>query len=218
MAKQPAPPPAEAAAEAPAAATPKSKKKLVIIIVAAVVLVGGAGAGWMLMGKKDGEAHAKSEDKKVAKAEGPPVFLPLESFVVNLQPPTSNQFFQADITLRVADAHTVDALKALMPEVRDRVLRLLAARTASELVAPGGREKLAEAVRVEVTRLVDPSAVETEKEPAAEKTAADGEAPEEPSADVEATEGESADAAADAEAAIAERKVRAVLFTSFIIQ
>jgi flagellar FliL protein len=211
MAKQPE---AEAV-EAPAAAAPKSKKKLIIIIAAAVVALGGGAAAWMMMGKhKDGE-H-KAEEKKVVKAEGPPVFLPLEPFVVNLQPPTSNQFLQVDITLRLADAHTVDEVKALMPEVRDRVLRLLATRTAPELVATGGREKLAESVRKEVTRIVDPSAVKPEAKTKVTKEGEAEAAPEEPSADTEpAAEGEGA---ADATAEAAEQKVRAVLFTSFIIQ
>lgn len=217
MAKQPE---AEAA-ETPAAA-PKSRKKLIIIIVAAVLVLGGGAAAWMMMGKhKDGAegADTAAEKKKVAKVEGPPVFLPLESFVVNLQPPTSNQFLQVDITLRLADAHVVDEVKALMPEVRDRVLRLLSTRTAPELTAPGGREKLAEAVRTEVTRVVDPSAIKPEAKPKVAR-AADGEPsaePEEPSADTEPA-ADSEEPEAEGEAAEEEHKVRSVLFTSFIIQ
>lgn len=217
MAKQPE---AEAA-EAPAAAAPKSRKKLIIIVAAAVVLLGGGAAGWMMMGKKGGD-DAKAEQKKVAKVEGPPVFLPLESFVVNLQPPTSNQFLQVDITLRLADAHVVDEVKALMPEVRDRVLRLLSTRTAPELTAPGGREKLAEAVRTEVTRVVDPAAIKPEAKPEVTKVASDEPSaePEEPSADTEPAEESTAESSAEAEveAAEEENKVRSVLFTSFIIQ
>jgi flagellar FliL protein len=213
MAKQP-----EADAEAPAAAAPKSRKKLIIIVAAAVLVLGGGAAAWMMMGKhKEGEPAAA--EKKVAKAEGPPLFLPLESFVVNLQPPTSNQFLQVDITLRLADAHAVDEVKTLMPEVRDRILRLLATRTAPELVATGGREKLAEAVRLEVTRVVDPAAVKAPPKPAIEKQA-EGEPPE-PSAETEPPAGEpAAEAVAEAAepAAAEEQKVRAVLFTSFIIQ
>jgi flagellar FliL protein len=209
MAKQP-----EAEAEAPAAPAPKSRKKLIIIIAAAVLVLGGGAAAWMMMGKhKEGEPAAA--EKKLAKPEGPPVFLPLESFVVNLQPPTSNQFLQVDITLRLADAHAVDAVKALMPEVRDRILRLLATRTAPELVAAGGREQLADAIRTEVMRVVDPASVKAPARPALEKQA-DGE-PAEPSAETEAPAEEPAAEAAEPEPA-GEQKVLAVLFTSFIIQ
>lgn len=129
----------EVAAEAPAAA-PKSRKKMIIIAAAALVLIGGGAAGWMMMGGKhtDGEAQANADEpKKAARPSGPPVFLPLEPFIVNLQPPTSSQFLQVDVTLRVADAHVVNELKALMPEVRDRLLRLLATKNAPELTAPG---------------------------------------------------------------------------------
>lgn len=217
MAKKPEAEPA-AAAEAPAAA-PKSRKKLIVITATAVVLAGGAAGGWLMTGARhgDGEAQARVEEaRKKAGDSGPPVFLPLESFVVNLQPQTSSQFLQVDITLRVADAQVVGAIKTLMPEVRDRVLGLLGTRNAQDLTAPGGREKLAEAVRIEITRVVDPDAV---REPAAPKPAklakepAGGEeaAPEEPGVE---TEAEATEEEAPAEAP----KIRSVLFTSFIIQ
>jgi len=208
----------EAAAEAPAPA-PKSRKKMIIIAAAAVVLIGGGAAGWMMMGGKhtDGEAQANADEpRKVARPSGPPVFLPLEPFIVNLQPPASSQFLQVDVTLRVADAHVVDELKALMPEVRDRLLRLLATKNAPELTAPGGRDKLAEAMRMEVTQVIDPEAVKKPEAPKVTREAAEGEpaAPGEPSADVEAEEPAVEEAAAAAE----DMKVRSVLFTSFIIQ
>lgn len=205
MAKKPEAEPAAAAA-APAAA-PKSRKKLIIIVGVAVLVIGAAG-GWFMMGGKHegGEAQAKAEESR--KAAGPPVFLPLEPFIVNLQPQTSSQFLQADITLRVADQHVVDELKALMPEVRDRVLSLLATKNAPELTAPGGRDKLAEAVRIEVTRIVDPDAIRETPEPKLAKEPAEGEP---------AVEAEAVDAPAE-EAPAEEMKIRSVLFTSFIIQ
>lgn len=212
MAKKPE---AEPAAAAAPAAAPKSRKKLIIITAAAVVLIGGAAGGWLMLGGKhnDGEAQARVEEaRKKAERSGPPVFLPLESFVVNLQPQTSSQFLQVDITLRVEDAHVVDQVKALMPEVRDRVLGLLGTRNAHELTAPGGREKLAEAVRVEIIRVVDPDAVSQPEAPKLAKEPAEGEeaAPAEPAAETEAE--------ATGEEAPAAPKIRSVLFTSFIIQ
>ena len=216
MAKAPKAETEEVAAEAPAAA-PRSRKKRVIIAAAIVLLAGGA-AGWMLLGgKSDGSAQARVEEKK--KPVGPPVFLPLEPFIVNLQPQASSQFLQVDVTLRVADQRVVDELKALMPEVRDRVLRLLATKNAQELTAPGGRDKLAEAVRDEVTFVIDPDAVKKPAAPAVTREPAEPELPAEPSADVEeepAAAGEAA--AAETAAAEDERKIRSVLFTSFIIQ
>ena len=210
----------EEAAEAPAAA-PKSRKKMIIVAAAAIVLIGGGAAGWMLMGGKhgDGEAQARVDEPK--RPSGPPVFLPLEPFIVNLQPSASSQFLQVDVTLRVADARVVDELKALMPEVRDRLLRLLATKNAQELTAPGGRDKLAEAMRLEVTHVVDPDSVKKPEPPKVTKEAAEGEpdVPAEPSADVDAEEPTAAEETVAAEEPAAEdMKVRSVLFTSFIIQ
>ena len=74
----------------------KSKKKLFIIAGALVVLLGGGGAGaWFFM-------HGAHDTKeKAAEPAKPPVYLPLETFTVNLQ--GGEQYLQTDITLQVAE-------------------------------------------------------------------------------------------------------------------
>jgi len=218
MAKQP-PVAAEPAEIAAPTATPKPRKKMLVVAAGALVALVAAGAGaWFFMGSKTEGAEAHAAEAKPAKPEGPPLFLPLEAFVVNLQPANSEQFLQADITLRVADQAVADQVKAHMPEVRDRVLRLLATKNAQELAAAGGREKLAEDVRVEITRIVDPDAI---KPPPAPKLVKEPAADVETDAAAEEPAAETLDEEQGAEAeedAAPENKVRSVLFTSFIIQ
>jgi len=230
MAKSPK---AEAEA-APEAAAPKAggKKKLILIGAGALMLVAGAAGGtWFAMKGSHAPAAADGAPVKAAKKEAkhvdkgsPPVFLPLESFVVNLHnttPQAGDQFLQTEMTLRLADESVVMDVKQSMPEVRNRVLMLLSSKTAQELLTAEGKAKLAEAVRVEITSVVDPEApkpVEKHAEKAAikkveaegekgttEKTAAKEEEP------AEAAEGEEAQSPVD-------YKVKRVLFTSFIIQ
>lgn len=199
--------------DAAAAPAPAAKSRKTLIIVAAAVLLAAAGAGWMFLGgSSGGDAQARPEAGR--KSLGTPVFLPLDPFIVNLQPQTSGQFLQVDVTLRVADSQVVNDLKTLMPEVRDRVLRLLSTKTAQELAAPGGREKLAEAVRIEVTSVIDPDAVPRPAAAPITKLPGEPDLPPEPSADAfpDTT------APASPEQPASEAKVRAVLFTSFIIQ
>src|SRR3569832_2252577 len=91
----------------------KSKKKLFIIAGALVVLLGGGGAGaWFFM-------HGAHDTKeKAAEPAKPPVYLPLETFTVNLQ--GGEQYLQTDITLQVADPAQVDDIKLHMPRGRGR--------------------------------------------------------------------------------------------------
>lgn len=127
----------EAKDEAVPAAPPKSKKKLIIIVGALLVVLAGGGAGaWFFMGRGgEGTEQAKEEPPK------PPVYLPLETFTVNLR--DSEQFLQLDLTLQVADQAQIDAIKLHMPRVRSRMLALLSSQDAEALLAPEGKQTLA---------------------------------------------------------------------------
>jgi flagellar FliL protein len=127
----------EAKDEAVPAAPPKSKKKLIIIVGALLVVLAGGGAGaWFFMGRGgEGTEQAKEEPPK------PPVYLPLETFTVNLR--DSEQFLQLDLTLQVADQAQIDAIKLHMPRVRSRMLALLSSQDTEALLAPEGKQTLA---------------------------------------------------------------------------
>lgn len=161
-----------AAAVADAAEVPKKgKKKLIIMIAALVALLGiGGGGAVVYMKKKAADAaaaEAEEEDGEDAGAQRkpaakeshakdekriPPVFVPLEPFVVNLADRDADRFAQIGITLEVADAHVGDEIKAYMPAIRNNVLLLLAHKTSQELMEPEGKEALAKEVRREALR------------------------------------------------------------------
>lgn len=162
-----------AAAAAADAAPKKGKKKLIIIAAAVVALLGLVGGGAVVYLKSkaaaeaaaaeaeegdedDGEAAgakraAKASHKKAEKG-APPVFVPLDPFVVNLADREADRFAQVGMTLEVADAKVGDELKAYMPAIRNNILLLLAHKTASELMEPEGKELLAREVRREALR------------------------------------------------------------------
>ncbi len=131
--------PAEAEETIPAR---KSSKKLIIIAGALLVLLGGGAGTWFFMQGADA-----SKEKTVA-AVKPPVYLPLETFTVNLQ--SSEQYLQADITLQVADPAQVEAIKAYMPRVRSRLLTLLSSKQPDELATPADKKKLAQEILAQV--------------------------------------------------------------------
>jgi flagellar FliL protein len=149
---------AAAAAVEEAAPAPKRGKKKLILILAGVLLalgLGGGGATFWIMKKKaaeaaaaaeaeDGEggAHAKKK-KDHDKPAGPPTFLPLDAFVVNLADRDVDRFAQVGITLEVVDAKSADQLKLYMPAIRDGILMILAHKQSAELLERSGKEKFA---------------------------------------------------------------------------
>jgi len=137
---------AAAKASTPDPAEGKSKSRLPIILIALVIVLAGGGAGaWFFMNQKS--ADHKQAAHEAPKEAAPPVFLPLESFTVNLQPGEGNeQFLQTNLTLQVPDQAQADLLKAYMPNVRSRLLLLLSSKKANEILTVEGKTKLTQEI------------------------------------------------------------------------
>lgn len=139
----------------PATPAPKGKKKLLVILgVVVLVLALAAGGGWYYIMKQRAAAAEEEGDEPVAEvvAQGPPTYLPLDNMIVNLADPGGEKVAQVGITLEVADAHSVDAVKVYLPTIRSSILILLSQRTSEELLQREGKEKLAADVLREASK------------------------------------------------------------------
>lgn len=126
--------------EEPVVAAGSKKKKMIMMAVIAVVLLGSAGgAVTYFLTKKP--ASAKDTKKPVEKA-GPPVFLALDNFIVNLQTDNGDKYLQAGITLQVRNEEQLNYYKTNMPQMRSRILLLLSSKTAEDLLTNAGKLKL----------------------------------------------------------------------------
>lgn len=140
--------------QAPAAdeaAAPKKSKKMLFIIIGVVVLLAGGGGGWFMMqGKKGGSEEAEAKPPK------PPVFMPLETFTVNLL--GGEQYLQTDITLQVVDTAQADEIKLQMPRVRSRLLALLSSKQAANLATVEDKKTLAKDIKDQIAQPFYPKA------------------------------------------------------------
>lgn len=135
--------------EAAEAVPVRKSKKMPLIIGALVLLLGGGGAAaWFFTqsGESSGEAGPALTK--------PPVYLPLDTFTVNLQ--DGAQYMQIDITLQVADQAEVEAIKLHMPRVRSRLLALLSSKYADDLITAEDKNKLAQEIQTQVKQPFDP--------------------------------------------------------------
>lgn len=150
---------AEKTEGAESAAPAKSKKKKIIVIAVAAVLVlalGGGAAWWFLKpAKKHAEGKAAegkgAETEKVVKhpevkvdPKKPPIFVPLESFTVNLADREYDHFLQIVIQLQVKDDKVGNLLKVYDPALRHRFLFLMSTATSEMLKSPEGKQALAQ--------------------------------------------------------------------------
>jgi flagellar FliL protein len=168
-------------------AAPKKKNKMLVIIIAAVLVLvlGGGGAAFFLMKKKAADAEAEegdeppaktAKDKKKKKKDdhaAPPVFTKLEPFVVKLQAEAQEAYAQAVPELKLAEAPVADQVKIFMPEIRHKVLMIMAGKKASELTNPAGMQTLANQIRVTINAIL----TQEKADPAKEKLDQDEEGP-----------------------------------------
>ncbi|MDR0564398.1 MAG: flagellar basal body-associated FliL family protein [Azoarcus sp.] len=146
---------------APASPPPAPVKRnagkwlLIILLVAVVVLillVAAVGAFLVLRKNHSNGDTASHEPAPAAQAPAavpvappftpaidltkPPVFVPLDPFTVNLRPRDADDdshYLQTTIILRVTDAKTAEALKGWMPEIQDRINRLLSSKNLTDV-------------------------------------------------------------------------------------
>jgi flagellar FliL protein len=192
--KKPSQEPEPAHAPEPIEPPAKKRGKLVLILCLSLVVAGSSAAGFYFMQPAHSDAGAA--------VPKPPVFVPLETFTVNLvSDPAQMQFMQAAITLKLEDKAAAELIKDRLPEVRDRVLLVLSAKRSSDILSVAGKQKLAIEIGEAVRKIVVP-------------------APPAAPADVAGAADEPAGTAAaqPASAATPSKPAVEVLFTSFIVQ
>lgn len=159
---------------------PKKSSKLLLLIVIAVLvvtLVGGGAAFFLLKSKPAAEGEAEEgggppakavKAKKKSSHGAPPVFAKLDPFVVKLQADGQEAYVQAVPELKLLDVPVADQIKQFTPEIRHRVLMLLAGKKAAELATPEGMQILANQIREAINSTltgepVDPARVKEEQ-------------------------------------------------------
>lgn len=135
-----------------------SKKMLIIIIVVVVLVVGGGLGAFLALGGKSKGGTAAEEEKAGAESEGgeekteaagegevPGAVLALEPFIVNLQ--VKGSFLKATIQLQLATQGAPKAVEADIPMIRDSIIGILSSKSATEILAKEGKDKLRKEIK-----------------------------------------------------------------------
>ena len=121
-----------------------SKRKLWVPLLVLITLAACAVAGFSYwrMQQTPASAAAKNEPPPPPPA---PVFLPLDTFTVNLG--DADRVLYIGITLRLKDEETRQRINDYLPEVRSRLLLLLSSQDAAVLATDDGKKKLMETIK-----------------------------------------------------------------------
>ena len=123
--------------------------KFLLWLMLLVLVVAASIAGTFFIMQKTGlqgsPAFAEAAEPAVERhqvALPAPIFAPLEPFTVTLRDERTTRILYVAVTLRLVDEASRNMITEYMPEVRDRVLRLLAVQNPTYIQTPEGRERL----------------------------------------------------------------------------
>ncbi len=114
----------------------KSSIWVILLVLIAVAASAGGGYSWWVL-------H-KSKPTTAKAVPVIPVFMPLDTFTVNLITPDNNldRVLYIGLTLRLPDDATRAKLNDYLPEVRSRLLLLLSRQSADSLSNEEGKQRL----------------------------------------------------------------------------
>ncbi len=124
---------------------PAAKKNTWLMpLLLAVIAAGGSAAGmYYFMVKRGmsdfGMTPAAAQPIQAAQ----PIFVPISPFTVNLQSERRQpHLLYIGLSLQVSDKQTQEFLLQHMPQIRSRLLMLMAGQKAEELITPNGKDVL----------------------------------------------------------------------------
>ncbi|MCS7281689.1 MAG: flagellar basal body-associated FliL family protein [Desulfobacterota bacterium] len=132
----------------------KKKSKLIIFALLIIVLFGGGlfGVyhfyGERILKKETQEGAGKKAEKKGEPKTG--LILSLEPFLLNLSG-SLTRYAKISISLELKDPKTLDYAKKITPALRDRIIQVLATKTAETLLDASQRET----IKVEISEKIN---------------------------------------------------------------
>lgn len=124
----------------------KGLGKLVLGLLLVVLIIGASVAATYFFLQRSGilsSAMAEASPNSQPPVPLPaPIFASLEPFTVTLRDERTTRILYLAITLRLVDDASRETITEYMPEVRDRVLRLLSVQNPTYIQTPEGRERL----------------------------------------------------------------------------
>ncbi len=116
----------------------------------ALLAAAGGGAAWFFHQKaaaNEAKEARKASPPRRRRTGKPPVFSTLENFTVNLAG-EGDHFLQLGVVLQLKDEETAEKVKAFLPQIRNKILLLLSAKTPEELQSAKGKQALIDEILV----------------------------------------------------------------------
>jgi flagellar protein FliL len=128
----------------------EQKKLLLLVIIISTVFLAIMGAGFFILWNKvtphEPKAEQKHEEAKEEKEgkekDGEKPIFSLTPFIVNLADQDATRYMRVTLDLELSGEETKAELEKRLPQIRDAVLTIIPAKTASEISTVEGKTAL----------------------------------------------------------------------------
>lgn len=134
-------------------------RRLLKFIILLIVVIGAAIGGTIFVMNRNHAANtpvsplAQAAQMSAAAPIVPaPIFAELDPFTVTLYGETRNRILYTAITLRMGDEPSRKQIQDYMPEVRDRILKVLSTQQPTSVQAVEGRQTLSDNLKASLAR------------------------------------------------------------------
>ncbi|MGA8009343.1 MAG: flagellar basal body-associated FliL family protein [Thiomonas sp.] len=142
--------------EAKAKGGGKSKLIIIILVVVIVLLAGGGAAAYFLMKPKAPLTPAAQAALAAAERAKNMRFISMDPFVTNLQSTDGNvHYLQVKLDLKTYDPSVEGKVKLMTPELRNNILRILAAQSADKIDTVESRDHLRQEILQSVNKALE---------------------------------------------------------------
>ena len=138
----------------------EKKNSLVVILLMLITIIACAIAGYTFYEMKKFQ-HSITGNEKPEAVSHPaktdtPIYVPMETFTVSLQPDDDNseRVIYIGITLKLHDEHSKKLVEKYLPDIRSRVYILLSHQQAKVLATDGGKQQLLDKIKESISKPV----------------------------------------------------------------
>jgi len=144
----------------------RTLKKIIIIVASVFGLIGvSVGTSVFLanyiveqkFSEVEAQAAAEGEEghEEAPEEKAPPIYLPLDPFVVNFVQNGALRYLQITLELMSRNNEAIELTKISTPEIRNSLILVLSGHSYAELASREGKELIRQQVQEEVNRIID---------------------------------------------------------------
>ena len=100
-------------------------------------------------------AEAEENAEEVEEVKAPPIYLPLDPFVVNFVQNGALRYLQITLELMSRNNEIIETVKISIPEIRNSLILVLSGHSYAELASREGKEMIREQVQSEINRIIE---------------------------------------------------------------